>query len=448
MQAPGRRVEFFGAHRATNWWFNELDAIDKKFQGWIRTGLKVFVIILCIGVLMIALRLYALEFLFSSFLVIVLFGALVATLWFAKERIDHMERYMKYRARLEGHVYVPEWADVSWPTSDKWFLPPSDSRETHPCQDPIAKIAFLFLLYSDMPFKELWEEFFKAAVDPATGQVQFLAVVHNGNNGEGLGDLGFAHEIVPTVETDYGSAVPAHQALIRKALEDPCVRGAVFVSAACVPIKPFAEIRTQLMGGAMGQMKSILTFETERFDKCTHWQYQTREFMERYIQDPVDVKLKDGSRDAYLQDENFPPTGFRLALHHSQEEFYAPAIATRYRLPCRHGYVTLDLWIPSLIAPIASGVSYDNSKAGAPLLFTGLNTQFVRKVRDCEICFLRKVKFNTQNLEVLSQNLRDKPGAGETPRKSIEGYTRLVDHPTATDAGQSFEMSTQVSERV
>merc|ERR1711971_218384 len=148
--------------------------------------------------------------------------------------------------------------------------------------------------------------------------------------------------------------------------------------------------------------------------------------MERYIQNPVKVKLRDGTRDAYLHDENFPPLGLRVKLHHSQEEFYAPAVAIRYRLPCHHGYVTLDLWHTS--SPVLTrGVQFDASKRGSPLLFTVLTLQFLENIRDTEICFLRKVQFNQQNLRVLKRNLAPAKESrlSTESEESVEGYVRF-----------------------
>jgi len=457
-------------------YFQDLDAVDYSFSKCYR---KVLIMIVIIAVVVFFWGIAVVVFFWgewpiwgSAVIMVVCFGLVVCVLILAKERLDHMQEKLLERAKLEGHVHVPRYIQdptsthsVSW-AFEEFKLPPSTTKQKLSCRNENAKLAFHFLLEKDLPFQEVWSLFFEGA-KPG----QFIAIVHRSHENWKdclQQDLGFEHTNIDRVSTDYGAAVPAHQALISTSLKDAHVRGGVFISANCVPVKPFSEVHAQLLGADSedGQHRSVLTFASERFDKCTHWQFQTREFMDKYVKTSVLVDMKEvtftdwlrrprwgkvlskGLRPAFPESSQEPlldkgrsddskksegteSIGLDTAtvsLYHSQEEFYAPAVAIRYHLPCVHGYVTLDIWDKNckvLTELKQDAPKVDDKRARekkSPLLFKTLTKKFLENISETEICFLRKVDPNEETTKVLCCHLKDKSnGKCEAQAKMPEG---------------------------
>ena len=111
-------------------------------------------------------------------------------------------------------------------------------REARPGVDYHGKIAFLFLIYDQIHHDDLWAEFFRAA-DPH----RYSIYVHAKTRTAPLSPL-FEHCHLPPsaiVPTEYAtiSLVHAQNRLLQAALHDVENRKFVFVSGACIPIKPF-----------------------------------------------------------------------------------------------------------------------------------------------------------------------------------------------------------------
>jgi hypothetical protein len=107
-----------------------------------------------------------------------------------------------------------------------------------PASEVQGKIAFLFLIYDQIHHDNMWVDFFRAA-DPR----RYSIYVHAKTRNVPLAPLFESCHLPPAniVPTEYAtiSLVHAENQLLQAALRDDGNRKFVFVSGACIPIKPF-----------------------------------------------------------------------------------------------------------------------------------------------------------------------------------------------------------------
>ena len=111
-----------------------------------------------------------------------------------------------------------------------------------------GKIAFLFLIYDCIHHEPLWETYFHGAASSE----HYSIYVHAKSRAKPLSPF-FEKAHLPAadvVETAYAdiSLVQAMRTLLRAALQDPANRKFVFVSGACVPVKPFSFAYASITG--------------------------------------------------------------------------------------------------------------------------------------------------------------------------------------------------------
>ncbi len=125
---------------------------------------------------------------------------------------------------------------------------PTRPTDTPPLPPSSGKLAFLFLIYESIEHERLWQAFLEGA---EAGEAQFSLHVHAKSRTKPLaprfeGAHLAEHEVVPT-EYGHVSLIHAQLALLRHALRDPANRKFVFLSGACIPVKPFWLVYEQLL---------------------------------------------------------------------------------------------------------------------------------------------------------------------------------------------------------
>ncbi len=100
----------------------------------------------------------------------------------------------------------------------------------------MKKIAFLFLVYDDIVFDDLWAAFFES-----TDHTKYSIYIHDKNDKPGRFDK---YKLPTTVDTEWAkiSLVKAQNLLLEEALKDPHNERFIFLSQSCVPVKTFEYI--------------------------------------------------------------------------------------------------------------------------------------------------------------------------------------------------------------
>ena len=109
-----------------------------------------------------------------------------------------------------------------------------------------GKIAFLFLIYHSIFHEDVWRDFLGAA-KPSQWSVFVHAKSRPSPLGEPFESAHLPHDEVVSTEYAQLSLVRAMNALLRRALLDPANTKFVFVSDACIPVKPFRQVYDALM---------------------------------------------------------------------------------------------------------------------------------------------------------------------------------------------------------
>jgi predicted SAM-dependent methyltransferase len=115
---------------------------------------------------------------------------------------------------------------------------------------PPRKLAFLFLTRSNHHQSVLWQEFL-------SGHEREFTLHTHAKYRHAVSEEPWRGSLIPQhVATQWGhvSLVHAMLALLRQAMHDPYNHKFIFVSEACVPIKPFSTIHQSLTGDERGRM--------------------------------------------------------------------------------------------------------------------------------------------------------------------------------------------------
>jgi hypothetical protein len=131
--------------------------------------------------------------------------------------------------------------------------PPSPPRRTVQRPPRAGKVAFLFMTIGDVKQAETWRRFFAATGSPhgsphgsLEGASVYVHAKHRGDVRSFLRD----HLIEDEIPTQWGhiSLVQVMVALLRNALRDPETTAFVFVSDTCIPVRPLAQVRREVLG--------------------------------------------------------------------------------------------------------------------------------------------------------------------------------------------------------
>lgn len=137
--------------------------------------------------------------------------------------------------------------------------PPLRPTRTRPSS---GRVAFLFLIYDRIEHEALWEAFF-ATARPG----QYSIHVHAKTRRVPLTPFFERHhiprgEVVPTAYAEI-SLVHAHTRLLATALCEPENTIFVFVSGACIPVKPFGQVHTALVADKASRFSAMFLDERD-----------------------------------------------------------------------------------------------------------------------------------------------------------------------------------------
>jgi hypothetical protein len=162
-----------------------------------------------------------------------------------------------------------------------------------------GKIALLFLTKNGIVFDKLWSQWNKIPD-------RFSTFIHEYKNSK--------------VEHSYDNIVPVMAYLVDQALLDPEIKGVVFITESCVPVKSSAYFYKYLIN-----KNSTLGFVNENLDKAHGQPYLTRSAME-LLSKNKNVKAK-GHTDKMSNGGN--------------DELLIPQLLKKSNIPTDHGFISL-----------------------------------------------------------------------------------------------------------
>lgn len=133
--------------------------------------------------------------------------------------------------------------------------PPAPPAPAPPASQAPPKVAFLFLVRTEVALPEVWDEFFSQAP-----RNQYSVYVHQAAADAGTSRLErWGAASVPRVPTEWCATFGAEVVLLSEALRDPDNVQFVFVSDSTVPLKSFGYVYQQLAGAAPRTSKFCLS---------------------------------------------------------------------------------------------------------------------------------------------------------------------------------------------
>jgi hypothetical protein len=221
-----------------------------------------------------------------------------------------------------------------------------------------GKIALLFITGRNKPCVDsLWSKWIHK---------DYFVAFNHGNS-----DLPYAINI-PSVKITYSNIVPAIFKLIEAALENPTVKGCVFISESCIPTKSPAHVYKKLINS-----HSILFFVNENLDKAQFFHFLSRQAMEIALEDYSKTKLAIGYEKTMKNGGN--------------DELLIPQLLKNHPdLPTIHGNTTFQCsamncinvdngWAPVTSKKIKTYPHYDKISNKFASLLLSNNSLFARK---------------------------------------------------------------------
>ncbi len=185
----------------------------------------------------------------------------------------------------------------------------------------MSKIAFLFLVISDVYHQPTWREFFSEAPPKS-----FSLYVHSK---EQVPEKSWfkLHEIPNTVPTEWGNLMPAHQELLREALKDKANTKFIFLSESTIPLKNFAHVYQQVFKHSLSQFdfcqevhnyRKYGNIAIEKVYKNSQWVILNRKHSSLIVQDKDVISEMTSGGSLSFSEEHYPSTFLGLLGLHNE----------------------------------------------------------------------------------------------------------------------------------
>ena len=201
------------------------------------------------------------------------------------------------------------------------------STVVFPGQNARDKLAIIMTLYDEMPHAELWHAFFKGS-NPSNVNLYIHQVTPN----KSLLPYGFGARLVPTHPSGYGTMEHwrLYNHLLSHALADDAEnRRFVFVSQACIPVRPFNDVYALAFANekskfarfadndiSMHRLGHLITrnkIARCNLDKAEAWCMLTRKHADVFVKDEFKIitLFDDGNNGIWYPGEHIYPTYLR-----------------------------------------------------------------------------------------------------------------------------------------
>ena len=230
-------------------------------------------------------------------------------------------------------------------------------------EKPTGTIALLFLCNGTKPsFSNLWNKW---------SNNHFPIFIHNGTMKNG--------KTVEKVNTSYDNIVPGMISLLKEASKLNNLKGCIFLTESCIPIKSSAAVYKKLQ-----YSPSILFYVNENLDKAQYTSYLTKEAIDAILKEYEKTKTANGYKSSM-------PNG-------GNDELLIPQLLKKFpNIPTEHGSVTFSCTTMNCINKnngwVEKGFELEKGETSYPY-YKSITKEFMDKLLDHESLFSRKYSKN------------------------------------------------------